>query len=265
MPAATPIPRGPVVVTLYTAADLLTAPGCPVCRYADEASGRYLGWFALEAHADSLTITRLCSSLGMCPRHTRALMSQPGAASRLTAVYRYVMEAARDRLSGRASHLARCPACEHDDGAVGRALDTVLEDLTDNSVRDRCRDLGGLCIPHLRMASARGRHRVVGWLSETMTAAVNDRSASPGWLAGTDRDAEVRAVLRQAAPLGERMPGADSLCAAGPSAPAVRRSPQRSHRSCRPAGNGVADSLAGSLPGRRPDPSACIVAGPEAG
>jgi hypothetical protein len=84
MPAATPIPRGPTVLTLYTAADLLTGPGCPVCRYADEAADQYLAWFALEAHADARTITRLCSSLGMCPRHTRGLLSQPGAASRLT-------------------------------------------------------------------------------------------------------------------------------------------------------------------------------------
>ena len=91
MPAATPIPRGPTVLTLYAGADLLTGPGCPVCRYAGEAGDRYLAWFALEAHADAVTITRLCSSLGMCPRHTRGLMSQPGAASRLTAVYRYVM------------------------------------------------------------------------------------------------------------------------------------------------------------------------------
>lgn len=97
MPSATPIPRGPTVLTLYTAADLLTGPGCPVCRYVGEVSDRYLAWFALEAHADAVTITRLCSSLGMCARHTRALMSQPGAASRLTAVYRYVVEAARHR------------------------------------------------------------------------------------------------------------------------------------------------------------------------
>ncbi len=74
MPAAAPIPRGPTVLTLYTAADLLTAPGCPVCRYADEAGGRYLAWFALDAHADAVIITRLCKSLGMCPRHTRGLI-----------------------------------------------------------------------------------------------------------------------------------------------------------------------------------------------
>jgi hypothetical protein len=86
VPAATPIPRGPTVLTLYSAADLLTGPGCPICRYAGEASDRYLAWFALEGHADAVTVTRLCSSLGMCARHTRGLMSQPGAARRLTAL-----------------------------------------------------------------------------------------------------------------------------------------------------------------------------------
>ncbi len=212
MPAAAPIPRGPTVLTLYTAADLLTGPGCPVCRYADEAGDRYLAWFALEAHADAVTITRLCSSLGMCPRHTRGLMSQPGAARRLTAVYRYVMEGARDRLSGRAASIGTCPVCEHDHGAVGRALDTLLDGLTDDSVRERYRELGGLCIPHLRVAAVRGDHRAVAWLSHTLTAAVTARPAGPGWLAGTDHDADVRAVLRRAATATAR-PGPGSCIA----------------------------------------------------
>jgi hypothetical protein len=30
------------------AADLLTAPGCPVCRYVGADSDRHLTWFALE-------------------------------------------------------------------------------------------------------------------------------------------------------------------------------------------------------------------------
>jgi hypothetical protein len=215
MPGATPVPRGPTVLTLYTAADLLTGPGCPVCRYAGEAGDRHLAWFALEAHADAVTITRMCSSLGMCPRHTRGLMSQPGAASRLTAVYRYVVAAARDRLSGGAARPGSCPACEHDAGTVGRALDTLLEGLADSSVRDRYRELGGLCIPHLGSASARGGHRVVAWLAETMTATVTAGPGSSGWLAGTDQDAEVRAVLRKsAAASAPPGPGACLACLA---------------------------------------------------
>src|SRR6266487_4534484 len=176
MPAAAPLPRGPSVLTLYSAADLLTGPGCPVCRYAGEAGDRYLAWFALAAHAEAVTITRLCASLGTCPRHTRRLMAQPGAAIRLTAVYRYVMEAARDRLAGRVAPLAPCPACEHDDASAGRALDTLLDGLTGSSVRERYLELGGLCVPHLRAAApARGQRGVVIWLAETMMATLSTR------------------------------------------------------------------------------------------
>jgi hypothetical protein len=208
MPGATPIPRSPSVFALYTAADLLTRPGCPVCGYVGEASDRYLAWFALEAHAQIVTITRLRRSLGMCPRHTRGLMSQPGAATRLTAVYGYVMGAARDQLAGRVASLAACPACEHDDAAAGRALETLLEGLADSSVRECYRELGGLCIPHLHMAIARARKRLAAWLSETLMTAVSAPPPDPGWLAGTDHDADVRAVLRKAIPVSAR-PGPD--------------------------------------------------------
>jgi hypothetical protein len=215
MPSATPIPRGPTVLTLYTAADLLTGPGCPVCRYASEDGDGYLARFALEAHADAVTITRLCASLGMCPRHTRGLMSQPGAARRLTAVYRYVMEAARDRLRGRAVPIHNCPACDHDHGTVGRALDTLLDDLAADSVQERYREFGGLCIPHLRTAAGRGDRRAVASLSHTMTAAVTARPEGPGWLAGTDHDADVRAVLRRgAAATARSAPGSCIACLA---------------------------------------------------
>jgi hypothetical protein len=214
VPAATPLPRGPSVLTLYSAADLLTAPGCPVCRYATEASDRYLGWFALEGHAQPTMITRLCSSLGMCASHTRRLMSQPGAAIRLTAVYRYVVTAARDRLAGPPAPPAACPACEHDEAAAGRALDTLLEDLADPSVLDRFRELGGLCLPHLAAATARSRRAAP--LANTAQDTIAARELRCDWLAGTDHDAQARAVLRRAVP-ASGSPGAAACapCLAG--------------------------------------------------
>jgi len=199
MPAATPLPRGPSVLTLYSAADLLTAPGCPVCRHAGEASDRYLHWFALEGHADPGMITRLCASLGMCAAHTRRLMSQPGSAIRLTAVYRYVVTAARDQVAGRAQPTAGCPGCEHDGTATRRALDTLVEELTDTAVLNRCRDLGGLCLPHLAAAAAARPGRVVP-LAETLRDTITTAGSRCGWLTGTDHDAETRAVLRGALP-----------------------------------------------------------------
>ena len=198
VPAAAPLPRGPSLVTLDSARALLTGSGCPVCWYAREASDRHLAWFALEAHADAGTITRLCASLGMCAVHTRRVTAQPGAGARLTVVYRYVLTAGRDRLGRKAAKVAPCPACEHDDRAHSRALETLLEGLDDDAVRHQYRRGGGLCLPHLRAAMARASRELSGWLHDTALVALATSARSPDWMAGIDDDADTRAVLRRA-------------------------------------------------------------------
>ena len=182
MPSAAPVPRSPSILTLATADELLTRPGCPVCRYVAEASDRYLTWFAVEAHADPVTITRLCASMGMCPVHTRALMRQPGAATRLTAVYRYVLEAARQRLAGPGTAPAACPACEHDQASARRALDTLLEGLAKPPVQRQYLAVGGLCVPHARDATGmRGRRRAAAWAMQATVGALGSAPASMRW------------------------------------------------------------------------------------
>jgi len=217
MPSATPVPRGPSVLALGSAAELLTRSGCPVCRYAAEASDRYLAWFALEAHADPVTITRLCASLGTCARHTRGLMSQPGAAARLTAVYGYLLQAAREQLAGPGRRLAACPACERDQDAAGHVLDTLLGELPDAEVRERYLELGGLCWPHVRAAAGvRGHRRAAAWIAEAAVASTADGRAGLDVLAGgPDHDAELRARLRAALPpQGQFPPGTCRACLA---------------------------------------------------
>ncbi len=209
MPSATPVPRGPSMLALGGAAELLTRPGCPACRYVTEVGDRYLAWFGLEAHADPVTITRLCASLGMCARHTRGLMSQPGSAARLTAGYRYLLQAARERLAGPGRRrLAACPACEHDQDAAGRVLDTLLGELSEAGVRGRYLELGGLCWPHVRAAAGlRGHRRAVAWIAQAAAASTADHRAGLDVLAGgPDHDAELRARLRAALPPEGRLP-----------------------------------------------------------
>jgi hypothetical protein len=215
MPAATPMPRGPSVLTLYRAADLLTRPGCPVCRYTDEASGRYLGWFALEGHSDPGFMATLRSSLGMCDRHTRFLCSQPGAAIRLTAVYRYIVPAARDLLAGRGQPARPCPACEHDRAAADRALETLADGIATGEALDLYRELGGVCVAHLRSAVAAGPRRIAAFLVDILQEAISGRPAHPEWLAGIDRDAEFRTSLRRALPAtGVELTSACAACLA---------------------------------------------------
>jgi hypothetical protein len=170
-----------------------------------------------------VAITRLCASLGMCPRHTRGLLTQPGAAPRLTAVNRYLVQAARDQLTGQTGRLAGCPGCEHDDAAAGRALDTLLDELPDGSVRRRYQELGGMCIPHLRIATARTRHRLPGWLADTAIAGLTTPGPpGPGWLAGMDHDAAARVWLRSVLPARGRT-GTDGCAACLATAHAERR------------------------------------------
>lgn len=216
MPAATPFPRSPSVLVLGSAERLLSGPGCAVCRYTAEASDRYLAWFALEAHADPVTITRLCGSLGMCPRHTRALMSQPGAAIRLTSVYSYVLQAARAQLGPRPGQLAPCPACEHGEAAADRAVAIVLDELTETTERQRLPGLAELCFPHLRAAGGRARRRAAGRLRLVLASRAADGRLSLEAIAGgTDHDADTRAGLHAAlSPSGNVPPGTCPICLA---------------------------------------------------
>jgi len=216
VPAATPLPRGPSVLSLFGIEDLLTGPGCPVCRYATEASDRYLRWFALEGHSQAELITTLCASLGTCARHTRGLMSQPGAATRLTPVYRYVLTCVRDRLTGRTLSPAACPACRHDDAAASRAIDTLVEGLADGDALRLCQDLGGVCLPHLR-AAAEAEHaqrRMVDSLAGTLRETLAIDSPGCEWLAGTDYDAEMRVALRRRTVAARLVPGLCGACMA---------------------------------------------------
>ena len=159
MPSATPLPRGPARLVLFGAADLLSVAGCPVCRYTADDTDRFYGWFALEGHADTGMTTRLCASLGLCPVHTRGIAGQPGAGQRLTAVYRYLLQAAVRYLSDGSSPPDSCLGCTREAEAGQRALDTLLAGLDEEDLWDRYADAGGLCLPHLRGAAATGGRR----------------------------------------------------------------------------------------------------------
>lgn len=207
MPSAIPLPRGPSVLVLGSAWSLLASPGCPACRYLADSRERFLSWFALEGHADPVAISRLCASRGMCPRHTRTLMSQPGAATRLTALYGYVLRAVGQELVRRPGRAAPCPACAHDDAAVRRAVEMLLGALADGIVAERYRETGGLCLPHLRVAVVRGSRRAASWLAQAAADRAGDGAPSLDWLAGgPDHDAGARAALRAALRLAPQVP-----------------------------------------------------------
>jgi hypothetical protein len=249
MPNAIPLPRGPSRLVLFGVEDLLCVTGCPVCRYVAEAGDRFLGWFALEGHAEADMITRLCRSLGLCPAHTRALLGPPGAEGRMTAVCRYLLRAAAGFLAPGSSSPTPCPACEHAAEAEKRALDTLLTGLSEDSVREHYRDADGLCLPHLRAAAPRGRRRPTAWLAGEMIAQLADADG-PRALAviAGDRepDADIRVRLRAALPAGR--PRSGDLCSSCLAAALAERAalarpnaglcPEHLHEACSAAAGG---------------------------
>jgi hypothetical protein len=205
VPSATPVPRGPSTLLLGSAADLLTRAGCPVCRYAAESAEAYLAWFALEGHHDTDVLSRVVAARGMCPSHTRRLLTQPGASSRLAAVFRYVIEAAmRDPFA----RPAPCPACEHDAAAEDRVLEALL-DQVEGGDRQAYKRHGGLCLPHLRRAANVHRKVDLRWLTRFMIFRLGDQAPDIELIAGLgDPDAGARALLRNV--LETQRPGAGS-------------------------------------------------------
>lgn len=210
LPSAAPVPRGPSVLLLGSPAGLLSRPGCPACWYTAEAGDAYLSWFALEGHGDVDMITRLCASRGMCAPHTRRVLAQPGAAGRLSAVYKYVLSAAIGDLGAAP---AGCPACEHDCAAQDRVLGVLLENVT-AADRWTYKQHGGLCLPHLRRAVLLTAHGDLRWLVRFMASRLSESLPTLALLAGgPDPDARARAGYRSA--LARRLsPGQPWTCSA---------------------------------------------------
>jgi hypothetical protein len=204
LPSATPLPRGPARLVLFGAADLLSVAGCPVCRYTADDTDRFYGWFALEGHADTGMTTRLCASLGLCPVHTRGIAGQSGAGQRLTAVYRYLLQAAVRYLSDGSSPSDPCLGCTREAEAGQRALDTLLTGLGDEDLWDRYAEAGGLCLPHLCDAAAtggrRGRRRVAALADVMVSRLAEDPSRAAVVTGDMAADSVLRIRLRARIP-----------------------------------------------------------------
>jgi hypothetical protein len=196
-----------------------------MCGYTAGASAQYLCWFALEAHADPGTVNRLCESAGMCAGHTRSLMSQPGAAGRLTPLYLSILQAVPARLGARRIRLAGCPACEHGQTVTGRAVDIVVDGLAERSRESVSHPgLSTLCLPHAHAVSLkacrRGSHRLAQFIvADTLRWPVSIEELT----GGPDYDTDARAGLRARLPApGESPPGACPVCLAGAHAELAR-------------------------------------------
>lgn len=140
-------------------------PGCPVCRYEQQAGVHFLDGLLYESVNDFGLRQQLTRSLGFCAYHSWASLAIPG--TRLgTAIIEQAMlkEALRrlhDQSPGRRSLLGKraslpsedraCPVCVHEQQAATRAIEELVKAWDETWAR-ALESAGGLCYNHLRQA-----------------------------------------------------------------------------------------------------------------
>jgi hypothetical protein len=200
----------PSAITIGDALRSLAQPGCPVCRYTDDAAGRFFTWFAIETASVPNMIIRLRNSGGMCATHTRRLLHQNGADSRLTSLYREILPALRARVAAAEADDLACPACESGEEAVAAAWDSMRDALADERVRRRYAHADGLCMPHLLRVFDSELPARATLLAHSAANRLSRQQDLLATLAGTDAEAPLRARWRALLPTTGTLGEADA-------------------------------------------------------
>jgi len=90
---------------------LLAEPGCLLCRGERKAEDVFFAWYVIESYSQLESLERVEKALGFCTRHTRVLLSRAGPGI-VAYLYRYLIAAALDRLSGVERALFTTPGWE---------------------------------------------------------------------------------------------------------------------------------------------------------
>ena len=135
---------------------LLREPGCPVCRYVEEAERSFFSWFQIESFTAAEVQARLRAGMGMCPGHSRRLVAEigDGEGHIMTTVMRHALAGARQTLRD-GGQPGPCPACEAVAFGAQRGRSVVLDGLSDPGHARLYSDHDGICLPHL-LARRRG-------------------------------------------------------------------------------------------------------------
>ncbi|NGN64536.1 hypothetical protein G5C51_11555, partial [Streptomyces sp. A7024] len=178
---------------------LLAAGPCAVCTERDDAAHRWLRYFTHHSRAEARVQTRIRSSMGFCPPHTRHLLGDPASASwLLPQLYDLALDGGLQLLTGPARRPAphACPACVTGTRAAARARSVLLRAL-DRPPVFAAMTGGDVCLPHLAAAAASLPAEEGVRLAEAVVHRFPERAALE-WIAGSDADAPVRARLHRA-------------------------------------------------------------------
>jgi hypothetical protein len=164
--------------TAFEVRDALGEAGCPICRLAVTAVDHYIATIAYEGVNDIAFRDRLRAAGGFCPSHAYRWLRDSHSVLGTALIYRDLLSSARRELEGarpsgnlltrwrrsaaradaqpESGSVLDCPVCKTQREAEARyldALNAVLSDLEGSAAFLRS---DGLCLPHARVALARG-------------------------------------------------------------------------------------------------------------
>lgn len=166
--------------SFYDLRDALSLPGCPICRLQNEYGARFIADLLHERVNDSDTRTKIRHARGLCPKHSRQLLSKgdPLGVSILmrdvlgevlhqmhsvppapNGFWRRMRQAFQrlgspyNRLAARLGPHGPCPICVY----VGEVEEACLQALCDHLLGEdgllaSYRASDGLCLSHFRQA-----------------------------------------------------------------------------------------------------------------
>lgn len=126
--------------------ETLLQPGCPACRLAARAEGRFLETLFYEQVTDPEVRARLRRAKGFCREHTAGVLSL-GDALGCSIIFSDLLEEACQTLQG--GDTTRCLACRVGTQAAKRGLKTLLQHCQEEDVLKAYRSSEGLCLRHL--------------------------------------------------------------------------------------------------------------------
>ncbi|MCC6179685.1 MAG: hypothetical protein IT305_30610 [Chloroflexi bacterium] len=167
----------------------LGQPGCPICRLALRAVGRFIDSLAYEQVNDPGMRGELRASHGFCNQHAYRWLNEAHSPLGTAIIYRDVLQSTLRELGRGAAHahangssLGRlrallalnedmpaglCPACQRQREAEGRYVSALLESLRDPVVRESFDSSDGLCLIHTLRALSLGGPGVPAVLRQT--------------------------------------------------------------------------------------------------
>ena len=173
--AASSAPRD---TAAFEARAALEQPGCPICRLALRAVGRFIESLAYEQVNDPDVRSELRAAHGFCNQHAYRWLREAHSPLGTAIIYRDVLRSTLQELqNGTAGKRSaptsltllrsiivpdgegasgQCPGCQRQQEAEDRYVGALLESLVDSAVVEALKKSDGLCLVHTLKALRQG-------------------------------------------------------------------------------------------------------------